>query len=86
VQALSASPIRGRLVTPDGVFLRRGLKIVVELSREAEVDSGAYLFGTVLENFFAQHVSMNSFTELELRRDGQEAFGWKPRDGRRRLI
>jgi type VI secretion system protein ImpG len=44
--------------------------------------SGAFLFGSVMERFFARHVTVNSFTQLTLSSDSRgEIAQWIPRAG-----
>jgi type VI secretion system protein ImpG len=52
------------------------------------VGSGLYLFASVLEHFIAQYVSVNSFTQLEVKTlQKKEALKkWLPRNGKRILI
>jgi type VI secretion system protein ImpG len=45
----------------------RGLKITVNVDEMAFEGASAFLFGSVLDRYFARHVSINSFTETVLR-------------------
>lgn len=49
--------------------------------------SGVFLLGAVLEQFFAQYVSLNSFTETVLKTsDRGEVMRWPTKIGQRHLI
>ncbi len=45
----------------------RGLEIVVQVDELAFEGTSAFLLGSVLDRYFARHVSINSFTETVLR-------------------
>jgi type VI secretion system protein ImpG len=49
--------------------------------------SGVFLLGAVLEQFFAQYVSLNSFTETVLKTsDRGEVMRWPAKIGQRHLM
>ncbi|HEX8688217.1 MAG TPA: type VI secretion system baseplate subunit TssF [Pyrinomonadaceae bacterium] len=54
----------------------RGTEVTVEFDEEMYVGSGAFLFGAVLERFFALYSSINSFTQLRIKGWGDEGV-WK---------
>jgi type VI secretion system protein ImpG len=45
----------------------RGLQIILKVDEMAFEGASAFLFGSVLDRYFARHVSINSFTETVLR-------------------
>jgi type VI secretion system protein ImpG len=49
----------------------RGLEITLQIDELAFEGASAYLFGAVLDRYFARHVSINAFTETVLRADGR---------------
>ncbi|MFO0576879.1 MAG: type VI secretion system baseplate subunit TssF [Polyangia bacterium] len=60
----------------------RGVSITLRLSEERFVGGSAFLFAAVLETFFSQYVSLNSFTQLTALSDqGRELGRWPPRIG-----
>jgi type VI secretion system protein ImpG len=62
----------------------RGLEITVEVDELAFEGGSAYVLGAILEQFFARHVSMNSFTETVLRTQSRgEINRWQPHWGTR---
>jgi type VI secretion system protein ImpG len=87
VQSISTSPIVARLANFGPISVGRGLLILLTLD-DAAFDGGSpYLLGSVLEQFFARYVSINSFTQTVLRTTGRgEIKRWMPRTGRRPTI
>ncbi|MBN8732406.1 MAG: type VI secretion system baseplate subunit TssF [Acidobacteria bacterium] len=77
-----------RVVTEHGISYVRGMYVDLELDEDRFVGGGAYLFSAVLENFLAQYVSMNSFSQLAVRtRQRKEVLReWPPKAGSRILL
>ena len=48
--------------------------------------NSAFLFGAVLERFFAKYVSINSFTETVLRSERGEIKRWASQPGARDVL
>ena len=62
----------------------RGLAITLRLNEESFVGGSAFLFAAVLETFFSQYTSVNSFTQLcALSDQGREIGRWPPRIGKK---
>jgi type VI secretion system protein ImpG len=62
----------------------RGLEVTVEVDEMAFEGSSAYVLGSVLEQYFARYVSINSFTETALRSSRRgEINRWQPHWGTR---
>jgi type VI secretion system protein ImpG len=70
-----------------GLTFTRGVRVELTLDEEQFV-GGAYLFAAVLERFFAQYCSVNSFSQLSARsRQRKELLReWRPRAGNRLLL
>ena len=82
ITALRAKPLVRRLPSPGPITFGRGLAIEMTLAETGFSGSGAYLFGSVMERFFARHVTVNSFTQLTLLSDSRgEIAQWMPRAG-----
>ena len=65
----------------------RGLEIDLEVDELAFEGGSAYVFGSVLEQFFARYVSINSFTALTLRSAVRgEIRRWEPQWGVRATL
>jgi type VI secretion system protein ImpG len=82
-----------RSVTPQQVtrFFQgapvRGLQLVIDVDESGFTGAGdAFLFGGVLDELFASHAGMNSFTEVLLRlQPSQVEYSWLPRNGRQQI-
>ncbi|MBI4696816.1 MAG: type VI secretion system baseplate subunit TssF [Gammaproteobacteria bacterium] len=84
VRSITYKPINRRLPSPGPIAFGRGLEITLACEEQAFEGVGIFLLGTVLEQFFARYVSMNSFTEMVLKSTTRgEVMRWPPRLGRR---
>ncbi|MBE0436825.1 MAG: type VI secretion system baseplate subunit TssF, partial [Methylomicrobium sp.] len=87
VVSLQSKPIVRRIDNAGPIVFGRGLELVLTLDEAAFEGSGIYLMGAVLEQFFAQYVSLNSFTETVLKSSNQnEVTRWPARIGSRHLF
>jgi type VI secretion system protein ImpG len=84
IREVQATPARRIL---DGALVR-GVHIGLELDEKGFASRGdAFLFGAVLEELFAQQVTLNSFSELGVTlQPSQARFSWNPRTGFRPLL
>lgn len=84
---IQSKPIVRRINTAGPIVFGRGLEITLTVDEAAFEGSGVFLLGMVLEQFFAQYVSLNSFTETVLKtNDRGEIMRWQARLGQRNLI
>lgn len=84
---IQSKPIVRRINTAGPIVFGRGLEITLTVDEAAFEGSGVFLLGMVLEQFFAQFVSLNSFTETVLKSsDRGEIMRWPTRLGQRQLI
>ncbi|QPK63337.1 type VI secretion system baseplate subunit TssF [Methylomonas sp. LL1] len=84
VISVSAKNVVRRIDSKGPMVFGRGLEISVLLDESAFEGGGYFLLGTVLEQFFARYVSINSFVETVLRStDRGEVARWPVRIGRR---
>ncbi|WP_295990000.1 type VI secretion system baseplate subunit TssF [Rugamonas sp.] len=67
VRSISAKAVTRRMPSPGPIAVGRGLQITVTLDDAAFEGTGAFVLGAVLSEFFAQYVSINSFTETVVR-------------------
>jgi type VI secretion system protein ImpG len=67
VRAISSKAVTRRMPSPGPITVGRGIEITVTLDDAAFEGTGAFLLGGVLSEFFAQYVSINSFTETVIR-------------------
>ena len=82
IERLSARPVTRRLPIAGPTAFGRGLEIAVEFADSPFAYEGGFLFGAVLQAFFAFYVSINHFTETVVRTAGRgEVMRWVPRVG-----
>ena len=82
VRSIASRPITRRMPSPGPIALGRGIQVTVTLDDTAFEGSGAFVLGAVLSAFFAQYVSINSFTETVIRTIGRgEIMRWPARVG-----
>ena len=87
VRSVRLQPLTRRLPLPGPITFGRGLEIALELDEMAFQGGSAFLFGSVMEQFFARYVSINSFTETVLRSTARgEVMRWVPRCGERAIL
>ncbi|MDC0935266.1 type VI secretion system baseplate subunit TssF [Pirellulales bacterium] len=87
VALVESQPIVRRIPSTGPMSFGRGLEITLTLDEEYFEGVGVFLLATVLEQFFAKYVSINSFTETVLRTtQRQEIMRWPTRIGRRHTL
>lgn len=87
VQSVRVKPVVRRLPLPGPIACGRGLEITLEVDDLAFQGGSAFLFGAVMEQFFARYVSINGFTETVLRSGARgEIMRWVPRCGERAIL
>jgi type VI secretion system protein ImpG len=65
----------------------RGIEVELEVDELAFQGGSAFLFGSVMEQFFSRHVAINSFTETALRSLARgPIMRWVPRCGQRPIL
>jgi type VI secretion system protein ImpG len=86
ILSIQSKPIVRRINTAGPIVFGRGLEISLTIDETAFEGSGVFLLGMVLEQFFAQYVSLNSFTETVLKTTTRgEIMRWTMRLGQRHL-
>lgn len=87
IRSVEVEPMHHRLPVPGPIVYGRGARIKVEVDENAFSGISPYLFGAVLEHYFARHVSINMMTELILISQQRGQIGrWQPRLGSRPVI
>jgi type VI secretion system protein ImpG len=87
LRSVVSRQIMRRIPAAGPVAFGRGLEIVVTFDEAAFAGSGAFLLGSVLEQFFAKYVSINSFTETVVRTlQRGDVIRWPTRTGRRHSV
>jgi len=87
IKAISSEPVVARIGHPRPNFVR-GVGITLTFDESQFTGSGVFLFGMVLDHFFGQYCSMNSFTQLTLRTQQREkrVVQWPARTGDQPLV
>ncbi len=84
IRSVTVKPVVRRLPVPGPLAFGRGLEIAVTVDDLAFEGASACTLGSVLEQFFARYVSLNSFTETVLRSGSRDEINrWVPRWGAR---
>ena len=82
VRTIASKTVTRRMPSPGPITFGRGLEITVTLDDAAFEGTGAFLLGAVLSEFFAQYVSINSFTETVVRTLARgEIMRWPAKGG-----
>lgn len=85
---LETSPASARLSQAGRVMFCTGVRIRLTLDEHYYSGSGAYLLGAVLNEFFSQFCTLNSFTQLTVvvQQRPDDHFTWPPRAGSQVLL
>jgi type VI secretion system protein ImpG len=84
VQKLKVRAVDRRVPSPGPIVFGRGVQLELEVDEVPFAGVSPWLLGAVLDQFFARHVSVNSFTEMTLRSLQRGTIGtWVPQIGRR---
>ena len=84
IRSVKVGRVVRRLHAPGPLAFGRGLEIDVSVDELAFEGASAFLLGSVLDRYFARHVSLNAFTETVLRSAGRgEINRWVPQWGTR---
>jgi type VI secretion system protein ImpG len=87
IRSVRVQPITRRMAGRGPVTFGRGMEIRLSCDERALEGTGAFLLGSVLEEFFARHASLNSFTETALDVVGRgEVMRWPIRFGQRPVL
>jgi type VI secretion system protein ImpG len=87
VRQVSSKPIIGRVPMAGPIAYGRGTEVTLTLEDNAFQGFNVYLLGSVLEEFFARHASINSFTRTVLHSvERGEVTRWPTRLGNRSTL
>lgn len=64
IRSVQVDAVYNQLPQPGPLMFGRGVRVSLLLDELAFAGASTYLLGAVLEQFFARHVSLNSFSEL----------------------
>ena len=87
LKAVKSQPIVRRIPVPGPITFGRGLEITLTCDDGAFEGTGAFLLGSVMQEFFSRYVSINSFTETVLRTvERNEVARWPALLGKRQTL
>jgi len=82
ITSVASRPITRSLRRSDGYHPARGLEVALTFDERAYEGTGIALMGAVLDRFFAEYATINSFTETVLISQGRgEVLRFPPRSG-----
>jgi type VI secretion system protein ImpG len=84
ILSVESRPIVRRIRQANGTGTARGLEITVTFDEKAFEGSGIFLYGAVLDRFFAEYVPVNNLVQTVIKSsDRGEVVRWPPRLGTR---
>nr|WP_314577998.1 type VI secretion system baseplate subunit TssF [uncultured Pseudomonas sp.] len=87
LRSVTATAIVRRLPIPGPITYGRGLQVCVTLDEGAFEGGSVFVFGAVLEQFFAKYVALNSFTETQIKSTTRGLIlQWPTRVGRCEIL
>ncbi len=87
IVGISSRPIVRRLKQETGFNAARGIEITVTFDEKAFEGTGVMIFGAILDRFFAEYASINSFTETVVKSSRRGVLKrWPPRSGTGQLL
>lgn len=87
LRSIDSRPVTRRLPCAGPIVFGRGLEVTLTLDEAAFEGAGVFLFGAVLARYFAQYVSINSFTETIVKTVSRgEIMRWPARIGQCRTL
>lgn len=85
--SVHSNPVVRRVPTPGPITFARGLEVILTLDESAFEGLGVFILGSVLEQFFAKYVSLNSFTETVIKTQQRgEIMRWPAQMGKRQIL
>ncbi len=87
IESIDSRSIVRRIKQDNGFNAARGIEIKVKIDEKAFEGTGIFLLGAVLDRFFAEYASMNSFTETVIESTQRGIIKrWPPRAGSGQLL
>lgn len=87
IRSVSSRPIVRRLRQENGFNAARGIEVTVTIDEKAFEGNGIFVLGAILDRFFAEYTSLNSFTETVIESVQRGPVKrWPPRAGMGKLL
>jgi len=87
IQGISSRPVVRRIKQANGFNAARGIEVTLLFDEKAFEGSGIMLLGAVLDRFFAEYATINTFTETVIQSQQRGVIKrWPPRSGLGRLL
>ncbi len=87
LKAVTSRPVTRTIQRAGGYHAARGTQVTLRFDERAFEGSGVFLLGAVLDRFFAEYASINSFTQLVLTSDQRGVIKtFPPRTGQGPLL
>ncbi|MDZ4393633.1 type VI secretion system baseplate subunit TssF, partial [Cypionkella sp.] len=87
LKAVTSRPVTRTIQRAGGYHAARGTEVTLRFDERAFEGSGVFLLGAVLDRFFAEYASINSFTQLVLTSDQRGTIkSFPPRTGQGPLL
>jgi type VI secretion system protein ImpG len=87
LKAVSSRPVTRTIRRAGGYHAARGTEVTLRFDERAFEGSGVFLMAAVLDRFFAEYASVNSFTQVVLRSDQRGVIKtFAPRTGQGPLL
>jgi type VI secretion system protein ImpG len=83
IRSVGVDRVVRRLKGPGPLAFGRGLQITLQVDELAFEGASAFMLGSVLDRYFARHVSINSFTETVMRTESRDINRWGQQWGAR---
>ena len=87
LRSIRHRPVLHRVDAPGPITFARGLELTLLFDEVAFAGQGVFVLGSVLEQFFAKYVSLNSFTETVVTtQQRKEILRWPVQMGKRQML
>jgi type VI secretion system protein ImpG len=87
LRSVSSRPIVRPVESNGPITFARGLEVALQFDEAAFEGQGVFVLGAVLEQFFARHAALNSFTETVVTtQQRKEIMRWPARIGKRQIL
>lgn len=86
IAAVSSKRSVASIASEQGIIFAMGTQVLIELDEQGFVDTGMYLFASVLDRFLGLYAALNSFTQLTVTTKRGAVNKWPRRSGEQILL